>query len=336
MDRRKFIAGAAGVAACLAAPHIARAQSFTARQYHPQPEMSHLQVYLSRIWDAVRAETNGRLDVTVYPQNNGVAIGEPDLLKALQAGELEFFVLNGNILSAAHPAADIQGIPFAFSSPEQATDLWDGELGAYLGEELAPAGVRLVPYGGLENGVKQIVTRNKRILKASDLDGFRMRVPGGELFVDFYDALGADPQVINFNRLGDALRDGAIDGFENPLVVVEENRFYETCHYISLTNHQWAGFNMIASETFWQSLSDNLREAVIRNARRFVPEQRAFVRAANDDYERSLRDRGLVFDTPDLTSFRERLTAANFYTRWRESVGECAWRLMEAAVGPVG
>jgi TRAP-type C4-dicarboxylate transport system substrate-binding protein len=304
MNRRTFLAGAMGAGALLAAPNIARAQTF-----------------LTRIWDTVREETNGRLDVTVHPRNNDVAIGEPDLLKSLQAGELEFFVLNGNILSAAHPAADIQGIPFAFADAEQATALWDGELGNYLAEELAPTGVRLIPFG---------------VLAASDLEGYMMRVPGGELFVDFYRALGAEPQVINFNRLGDALREGTIDGFENPLVVIEENRFYETCHYISLTNHQWAGFNMIASESFWRMLPEELRDAVIRNAQRFVPEQRAYVRAANDGYENVLRMRGLEFSTPDLQSFRDRLREADFYVRWRERTGERAWAMMEAAVGPVG
>lgn len=336
MNRRGFVAGTMGMAAGIAMPNIARAQIFTARQYHPQPQNSHLQIYLSRIWDAVRAETGGRLDVTVYPQNNGVAMGDPDLLKELQAGELEFFVLNGNILSQAHPVTDIQGIPFAFSNPEQATALWDGALGDYMRAELAGTGIRLIPFGGMENGLKQITTIDKPIHTAADLEGFRMRVPAGKLFVDFYESLGAEPKVINFNRLYQALAAREVDGQENPLVVAEENRLYDVCKFVSLTNHQWAGFNMLASESLWRRLPEDIQNAIVRNTKRFVPAQREFVRTANAGYEQTLKEHGMVFNIVDTTSFRERLSAANFYTRWRESVGARAWSLMESAVGTVG
>jgi TRAP-type transport system periplasmic protein len=126
-SRRSFIAGLVGASLGIR-PRSARSQNFVARQYHPQPVGSHLHIYLTKLWDAVRTETRGQLDVTVYPQNNGATIADPDILKRLQSGGLEFFVLNGNILSQAHPSADIQGIPFAFTSSEQVTSLADGKL----------------------------------------------------------------------------------------------------------------------------------------------------------------------------------------------------------------
>src|SRR5262249_28363644 len=154
-----------------------------ARQYHVQPEGSHLQIYLEKIWSAVREETDGRLSVTVYPRNNGVTAGEPELLQQVQEGGLEFFTLNGNILSQAHPAADIQGIPFAFSSSEQVAALNDGEFAAYLRKELVTRGIQLIRFGAMENGFKQITSVGKPIETAGDLRGFKMRVPNGKLFI---------------------------------------------------------------------------------------------------------------------------------------------------------
>jgi TRAP-type transport system periplasmic protein len=107
-SRRSLIAGLVGASLSIW-PRSARSQTFVARQYHPQPVGSHLHIYLTKLWDAVREETRGQL--TVYPQNNGAIIADPDVLKQLQSGGLEFFVLNENILSQAHPSADIQGIP---------------------------------------------------------------------------------------------------------------------------------------------------------------------------------------------------------------------------------
>ena len=110
-NRRALLSGLAGLATVGIAPRAARSQRILARQYHPQPLASHLHIYLTKLWDAVRDETDGQLDVTVYAQNNGATIADPEILKQLRNGELEFFVLNGNILSQAHPSADIQGIP---------------------------------------------------------------------------------------------------------------------------------------------------------------------------------------------------------------------------------
>jgi len=336
LNRRSLVAGLAATGTVGIGLRAARAQSFKARQYHPQPAASHLHIYLTKLWDAVRAETGGRLDVTVYAQNNGVPIADPEILKLIQSGELEFFVLNGNILSQAHPSADIQGIPFAFTTSEQVTSLTDGELGALMRRELAGAGVYLIPFGGMENGFKHITSVAKPIRDAADLEGFRMRTPGGKLFVEFYKALGAEPKIVGFNRLYQALAERQVDGQENPLVIAEENKLYEVCKYLSLTNHQWAGFNMLANNAYWQRLPADIQDVVVRNAKIYVAQQRTFVRAANAGLEKTLRERGMIVNTVDVDSFRKRLIGANFYRDWRQSIGEKAWALMEEKVGKVG
>jgi TRAP-type transport system periplasmic protein len=320
----------------VAMPALLRAQNFTARQYHVQPEGSHLQIFLEKIWNAVREETGGRLNVTVYPRNNGEAAGDPELLKLLQEGELEFFTLNGNILSQAHPAADIQGIPFAFSSSAQIAALNDGEFGAYLRRELVTRGVQLIPFGGMENGFKHITSVEKPVQEVEDLRGFKMRVPNGALFISYYRALGADPKAVNFNRLYEALAAREVDGQENPLVIAEENKLYEVCKYLSLTSHQWAGFNMLASQKFWQRLPEDLQDAIIRNVKKLVPQQRDYVQAINAAAGAKLKDRGMIIVQADVSGFRKALTKSGFYEEWRIKCGNTAWSLMEEKTGPVG
>ena len=336
LNRRSLVAGLAATGTVGIGLRAARAQSFKARQYHPQPVGSHLHIYLTKLWDAVRKETRGQQDVTVCAQNNGAVIADPEILKQLQSGGLEFFVLNGNILSQAHPSADIQGIPFAFTSSDQVTSLTDGKLGDLMRDGLSAAGVYLIPFGCMENGFKHITSVSKPIRTAADLQGFRMRTPGGKLFVEFYKALGAEPRIVGFNRLYQALAEGQVDGQENPLVIAEENRLYEVCKYLSMTSHQWAGYNLIANNDFWQRLPAQIQEIVVRNTETYVTRQRAFVRAANANLEQTLRQRGMLINTVDLESFRERLRGANFYLNWRQSIGEEAWALMEARIGKIG
>src|SRR5882672_2106576 len=107
---------------------------------------------------------------------------------------------------------------------------------------------------------------------------------------------------------------------KNPLVIAEENRLYEVCKYLSMTSHQWAGYNMIVNNEFWQRLPAQIQGTVIRNTKTYVAQQRAFVRAANANLEQTLRHRGMVVNTVDIESFRERLRAAKFYRNWRQSI----------------
>jgi tripartite ATP-independent transporter DctP family solute receptor len=338
LARRKFVLTSTAAAAALSMPRPARSQAFTARQYHSQPKDSHLQLYLTKIWEAVREETNGRLNVTVYARNNEATVGDPEIFTQLQTGELEFFALNGNILSQAAPApaADIQGIPFAFSSSQQVAALNDGEFGNYLGRELVSKNIQLIPFGGMENGFKQITSVDRPIQKADDLRGFKMRVPNGKLFIDFYSSLGAIPKIVDFNRLYHALAAHEVDGQENPLVDAEDNKLYEVCKYVGLTSHEWAGYNMLANLDFWQRLPGDIQDSIVRNKKKFVPQQRAFVQMLNAGAESKLRAHGMIFTQVDTESFRKALTDSGFYKTWRASCGEKAWALMEAQTGPIG
>jgi len=119
-------------------------------------------------------------------------------------------------------------------------------------------------------------------------------------------------------------------------VIAEENRLYEVCKYLSMTSHQWAGYNMIVNNDFWQRLPTQIQEIVFRNTKTYVAQQRAFVRAANANLEQTLRQHGMLVNAVDTESFRERLRETGFYRNWRQSVGEEAWALMEAKVGKIG
>ena len=219
----------------------------TGRQFHNQPEKSHLHDFLVDLWDEVRRETAGALDIAVHAQNAGIAGSDPAALKMLVAGEVEFIVLMGGLLGDVVPAAGFQGLPFAFTSHAQVHAVDAGPLGEYLRREMLAAGIRGFAGGLMENGFRHIVMREKPIRGVEDLDGVRMRVPDSPLFIDTFTALGATPVVANISELYSSLASGRVDGQENPLAVCEVNRLYEVTRHVSLTSHMWSGFNLIGN-----------------------------------------------------------------------------------------
>jgi tripartite ATP-independent transporter DctP family solute receptor len=251
----------------------------------------------------------------------------------LVAGELELMTLMGGILGQVVPVAEIQGLPFAFADHAQVHRVMQGPLGDHLRDEMAAKGIHGFRHGVLENGFRHIVSIDRPVRTAADLSGYRMRIPAGRMFEDLFRSLGAAPVVVNISELHAALRDRQVDGQENPLVVTEVNRLYEVCRYVSLTGHMWSGFNLIGNLAFWRRLPEHVQAIVNRAVAKHIERQRAYTDRFNRDLATKLEtERGLVFNTADVASFRAAL-AGDFYRRWKRELGDTAWRLLEDALG---
>jgi tripartite ATP-independent transporter DctP family solute receptor len=333
LTRRTLIAGAAVL------PFLSKARAaepvVRGKQLHNQPTESHQHRFLVELWDAVRKETDGKVDIAVFAENNKVAGGDPAVLEMLVKGEVDFFTLNGGLIARFVPPMDIQGLPFAFSTSQQVHEANDGALGEYLSKECAAKGIHRFQYGLLENGFKQISTVDKPIKTADDVKGLRIRVPAGKMFEDLYVTLEATPVVINFNQMITAFKEKRIDGQENPLAITEFNKLYEHTKYVAVTNHSWAGFNLIANSAFWQKIPSEFQAVIDRNVKKYVGEQRTHVQQLNAALEPKLKERGMVFTEADTESFRKKLVSG-FYPRWKERLGSTAWQLLEERVGRLG
>jgi TRAP-type transport system periplasmic protein len=303
-----------------------------ARQLHNQPEQSHQHRFLVDLWDEVRAATAGALDVTVHANNAGIAGSDPRVLELLVAGEVQFATMMGPLIGAVVPAAEIQGLPFAFKTSQQAHAAMDGPLGDFLRQEMQAKGIYAVPCGALENGFRQICSIRKSVTTPSDLAGYRMRVPAGRILGELFEALDATPVVINIDGLYAALRDGRVDGHENPLAITDVNRLYEVTSRISMTNHVWSGFNLIAHLGFWSSLGEPEKTVIQSAAKRHVARQREYTMDLNRTLAVSLGQKGMQVEHVHPEAFRARL-GSEFYARWKERCGTSPWKLLQDTVG---
>ena len=157
-----------------------------------------------------------------------------------------------------------------------------------------------------------------------------MRVPAGQLVADTFRALGAEPVTINSNAIYEALKSGTVDAQENPLALVDLFKLYEVVKYVSLTNHMWSGFNLLANQSAWMRLPGDLRAIVGRNVGKYVRLQREDQEGMNTRLRADLARRGLVFNTADAAPFRRQLSGV--YATWRERLGSRCWALLQQAV----
>ena len=112
----------------LGTPWIARAQQaeFSYKYANNLPDTHPLNVRAREMAAAIKAETNGRFDLQIFPNNQLGA--DTDMLSQIRAGGVEFFTLSGLILATLVPAASINWIGFAFPDYDTVWKAMDGDL----------------------------------------------------------------------------------------------------------------------------------------------------------------------------------------------------------------
>jgi tripartite ATP-independent transporter DctP family solute receptor len=324
VTRRAFIASTAGVAFGAVAPGR---PEYSFVQYHNQPLTSPLHRRLVEMWTAIRAETRGRVDTQVFAENNRTPGSDPAVLRMLAAGDIQFFTVMGGIIGTIVPAAEVQQMPFTFRSAAHSHRAMDGALGAYLRDEMAAKGLHGFAVGTFDNGMRQIAGSKRPIAHPGDLSGIRMRVPAGAMLADTFKALGAEPVVVNSDGIYQALKTGRVDAQENPLALVELFKLDEVVKYVSMTNHMWSGFNLLAHLPTWQRLPAGITAVIDRNVTKYVRLQRRDQEQLNLAARATLARRGLAFNDVDAAPFRARL--APVYTAWKSRLGSKCWSLLE-------
>ncbi|HEX2136217.1 MAG TPA: TRAP transporter substrate-binding protein [Microvirga sp.] len=321
-----FVAGAIG------APFVARAQQaeFTYKYANNLPPTHPMNVRAQEMAAAIKADTNGRFDLQIFP--NSQLGSDTDTLGQVRSGGVEFFTLSGLILSTLVPAASINGMGFAF--PDYAT-VWkamDGELGAYVRQQISKA--NLVAMDKIwDNGFRQTTTSTKPINTPDDLRGLKLRVPPSPLWISMYKALEAAPTSINFNEVYTALQTKVVDGQENPLAIVATAKLNEVQKFCSLTNHMWDGFWFLANRRAWERLPQDVRTVVAKHINAAGEKEREDVAKLNGNLQQELAGKGMIFNQPDPAPFRDKLRKAGFYSEWKGKYGDEAWALLERATG---
>jgi tripartite ATP-independent transporter DctP family solute receptor len=208
----------------------------------------------------------------------------------------------------------------------------DGELGAHIRAAIEKA--NLLAFEKIwDNGYRQMTSSTKPIVTPDDLKGFKIRVPVSPLWTSMFKAFGAAPASINFSEVYSALQTKVVEGQENPLAIIDTGKLYEVQKYCSKTNHMWDGFWFLANKRAFAALPKDLQAIVTKNFNQAALDERADVKKLNDGLEGELTKKGMVFNQPDPTLFREALKKAGFYAEWKQKFGPEAWAVLEKQVG---
>lgn len=333
--RRQFVqaTASAGALATLGAPVFAQNAPLVFKWANNIPATHPSTIRVKEAADAIRAASNGRVDIQLFPNNQ--LGGDTDMLSQVRSGAIDFFPLSGLILQTLVPLAGINGLAFAFKDYATVWQAMDGDLGAFIREAIGKTGLHSFDRI-LDNGFRNITTSTKPINTAADLQGFKIRVPVSPLWTSMFKAFGAAPTGINFSEVYSALQTKVVEGQENPLAIIEIAKLFEVQKYVSMTGHMWDGQWILANGRRWNSTPADVQALITKHVTEAVIKQREDIRQLNLGLETSLKAKGMIFNTPDNKSFRDALAKAGFYTEWRGKFGADAMAKLEKYSGALG
>jgi tripartite ATP-independent transporter DctP family solute receptor len=212
--------------------------------------------------ELVEARFPGKVDIRVF---GSAQLGEDkEMLEGLRLGTLEMHVPS-SVLHSVEPMFGLFDLPFLIEDRKQMERIAEGPLGEKLSEALADDDLVLLSFW--ENGFRMITNNVRPVQQPEDLRGIRLRTPKDPERMKLFAAFGASPTSMSFGEVFSALKQGVIDGQENPLAQIVPGRFYEVQRFLSLSKHVYSPAYPVMSRRYFEALDPELRAGILEAAR---------------------------------------------------------------------
>ena len=232
--------------------------------------------------------TKGRVKVEVYP--NSQLYKDKEELEALQLGAVQMLAPSmakfGPMGVREYEAFDL---PYIFDDYKELHKVTQGPIGQILLKKLDSKGI--TGLGFWDNGFK-VMSANKPLRKPEDFKGLKMRIQSSKVLDLQMRALGSIPQVMAFSEVYQALQTGVVDGTENPISNLYTQKMYEVQKYVTLSDHGYLGYALIANKKFWDGLPADIRatlDGAVKDATKYAND---LAQKKNDEDLESIRKSG--------------------------------------------
>jgi len=229
---------------------VARAEVTTIRLGHIGFPGSLFDMVAQEYARRANVELKGRYEVKVF--HSSQLGSDEQMVKGIKLGAPEMFEPS-TVMSTVEPKFGVFEMPYLITSRSQMKKVAaNPQVQQALFASLPAKGMRVL--GVWENGFRHITNNVRPINKPEDLQGVKLRVPGGAWRVNMFKAYGANPAPMPFGEVYAALQSGVMDGQENPFAQIASAKLQEVQKYLSLTGHVYSPAYLIVSEDFWQKV----------------------------------------------------------------------------------
>ena len=208
--------------------------------------------------DLVSEKTNGAVKIEVYP--NSELGKKADLIEMGMMGQNVCTIADGSYLMDYVPDFGVVMGPFLFTDWDAMYKITGSDWWAEQAKALEDQGLEIISTNWIY-GERQLMT--KKEIKSDDLKGLKIRVPNNDISVQMFNLLGAASTPMALSDVYTSLSQGVVDGVENPLTTLYNNKFQEVCKYITMTNHQMTFSNFVVGKKFWDTIPEEYQQAIV-------------------------------------------------------------------------
>jgi len=270
--------------------------------------------------DLVKQRSGGQMQITVYPNGELAGGNQVKELSMLQDGSIDFTYHSNLLYSNLDQSFAAISMPWLFTDYSQVDAALSGPAGSQLLQAAEAQGIVGLAYG--ENGFRQLTNGRVAVHTPDDLNGLKIRIPDVELYNSIYRAMGATPITMNFGEVIGALKQGQIDGQENPIDIIVSSKLYAVQKHITVWNYSYDALILGMNKKEWDSLPVTARTIIKQAAIDASKEQVKLSRDAALTQLSLLRDKGMTITelTPDqIEAFRATTDAV--YAEWSSKIG---------------
>ncbi|MBS1157008.1 MAG: C4-dicarboxylate transporter substrate-binding protein [Proteobacteria bacterium] len=263
----------------------------------------------------VEKRTNGEVKINLFGNN---ALGNPpEVLEQVLLGAVDMSLSGQDQIAKHLPFYDVISTPFAFKDYTTADKIIDGDFKKWAEPELAKK--NLVHLSDWEWGFRQLTNSKKPVQTPADMKGMKIRTPPAFAYQAFVEAAGGNAQTIAFSELVMAMKQGVVDGQENPIGTIYNLKLYENQKYMSILNYTYSSMVHLVNKKSWDKLNPAQQKVLAEESASAAKLARKLLR---DDEAKQLKEmeaKGLVVARPDLGP-------------WKAAMGP-AWDKVKTRVG---
>jgi C4-dicarboxylate-binding protein DctP len=241
-----------------------------------------------RFKDLAEKLTKGRVKVEVYP--NSQLYKDKEELEALQLGAVQMLAPSlAKFAPLGVKEFEVFDLPYIFPSKAALYTVTEGAIGKDLLMKLEPKGITGLAYW--DNGFK-VMSANKPLHTPADFRGLKMRIQSSKVLDAQMRALGANPQVLAFSEVYQALQTGVVDGTENPPSNMYTQKMHEVQKHVTVSNHGYLGYAVIVNKKFWDGLPADVRGQLQQAMNDATKYEKAIAQQDNDMAMEAIRKAG--------------------------------------------
>ncbi len=302
LDRRTLLTATAGL---LAAPAVMRGArgdtpSRTLKLGYADVASSPFRKALDGFADDVRQRTNGAVVIKVFA--SGELGSQNNILTGMQTGIVDLAAHTAGYVQTLVPRFTAIELPYIFPDRHVAESVLDGPVGKQLFSDLPEKGIYGLSW--IHWGWRPVTAVDRKAPNPTDLQGLKIRVQPGPVYVATYKALGAIPVTIDVSEVYVALSQRAVEAVEYPLMSVIAAKTYEVTHVTNNTNFNYNAGALMMSKRRMDGLEPGHQAAVREAATALSAPWRDLAVRLTAESTEFMKGRGHAFVEVDLPAYK--------------------------------